>query len=245
MESGCIHASLKKNKTMRKIMLTLLAIGMVMASFAQENKDRKPKTIAVTGTAEMEITPDIIYLNITLQEYNKDKNTKVTMATLEDQLKKAVAKAGIPEENLTIDGVDGDQIMKRKKKDPDFQTQKVFRLKVNNLVKLNGIIDGIDDGGLKNVQISEYTHSKMEAYRLAVKVKALQTAKAKAGALLEGIGEKMGGVMEVTEDPVNIVYPMMAQARVMEFSSDAADDTNISFKTIKVTSEIKATFYIQ
>lgn len=232
---------------MRKMMLTLLAIGMVISSFAQDN-EKKPKTISVSGTAEIEITPDIIYLNINLQEYNKDKNTKVTMATLEEQLKKAVQNAGIPAENLTIASVDGEQAWRRKKKDVDFMAEKSFTLKVSNLTKINSIVNAIDDGGLTNISIQTFTHSKMDDYRRQVKVKALQVAKAKAKDMLEGIDEKLGGVIEVTEEYMNIfpAQSTMANVSLYEAAPRGADaDTNIDFKTIKVSANVRAVFAIQ
>lgn len=231
---------------MRKMILTMLAIGMVFTSFAQNTTEKKPKTISVSGTAEMEITPDIIYLNIKLQEYMKDKSNKVTMATLEEQLRKAVQNAGIPAENLTIDNIDGEQAWRRKKKDVDFLAQKEFTLKVNNLVKVNSIVNGIDDGGLTDIHIQSHTHSKMDDYRRQVKVKALQVAKAKAKDMLEGIDEKLGGVMEVTEEYMNVFPAQSTFANVSLYEAAPRDaDTNINFKTIKVTADVRAIFSIQ
>lgn len=232
---------------MKKVLLTLLVAGMAITGFAQDTNDKKIKSISVGGTAEMEITPDIIYLNITIQEYQKDKNNKVDISTLEDQLTRAVQKAGIPAENLTIASVSGDQWWRKKKKDADFYASKEFRLKLNNLVKLNTLLDGVEDAGITNVYISEVTSSKMDEYRQQVRIKALQAAKAKANIMLEGIGEKMGGVMQVYENEVNIIHPLFANAMIREFKSEdnAVADTNIDYRTIKVTADVKAVFAIQ
>ncbi|OMP79477.1 MULTISPECIES: SIMPL domain-containing protein [unclassified Chitinophaga] len=233
---------------MKKILLTLLVVGMVITGFAQDTNDKKTKSIAVDGTAEMEITPDIIYLNITLQEYQKDKNNKVDISTLEQQLTKAVEKAGIAAENLTIANISGDQWWRKKKKDADFYASKEFRLKVTSLTKVNTIFDAIDDAGITNVYISEATSSKMDEYRQQVKIKALQAAKNKANVMLEGIGEKIGGVMQVNENNVNVVFPVYANAtmnRAFKSEDYAVADTNIDYRTIKVTADVKAVFAIQ
>ena len=57
-------------------------------------------------SAEIEITPDEIYVEIQLQEY-KDGSKKVQLNTLESQLVKGVVKVGIGEENLTVSNVSG------------------------------------------------------------------------------------------------------------------------------------------
>jgi uncharacterized protein YggE len=233
---------------MKKVILTLLVVGMAITGFAQATNDKKTKTISVNGVSEIEITPDIIYLNITIQEYLKDKNNKVDISTLEDQLTKAVQKAGIPAENLTIASVSGDQWWRKKKKDADFYASKEFRLKLSTLTKLNTILDGVADAGITNVYISEVTSSKMEEYRLQARIKALQAAKAKASVMMEGIGEKIGGVVEVEENSADVIHPVY-NANLMIRAYKAEDkgvaDTNIDYRTIKVTADIKAVFAIQ
>lgn len=234
---------------MKKVILTLLVVGMAITGFAQDTNDKK-KMISVNGTSEIEITPDIIYLNITLQEYQKDRNNKVDISTLEDQLTKAVQKAGIPAENLTINSVSGAQWWKKKRRDADFYASKEFRLKLSNLNKLNSILDGVEDAGITNVYISETTSSKIEDYRREAKIKALQAAKAKATVMLEGIGEKLGGVVQVAENNINIIRPVYnnnanVMIRGLNSISNPVADTNIDYRTIKVTAEVSAVFAIQ
>lgn len=234
---------------MKKVILTLLVVGMAITGFAQDTNDRK-KTISVNGTSEIEITPDIIYLNITLQEYQKDRNNKVDISTLEDQLTKAVQKAGIPAENLTINSVSGDQWWRKKKKDADFYASKEFRLKLNNLNKLNSLLDGVEDAGITNVYISEATSSKIEDYRREARIKALQAAKAKANVMMDGIGEKLGGVVQVVENNNNIIRPVYNNTanimiRGLNSIPNSVADTNIDYRTIKVTADVSAVFAIQ
>lgn len=229
---------------------------MTATSFAQTTPDNKPlvKKIEVTGTAEMEITPDEITLNITLREYLRNKN-KVTITTLENQLQKAVQEAGIPKENFTIENVFGynyDQWWRKKKTNEDFLTRKQYRLKLNRLDKVNAILAAVDDEGIESVNIASFTHSKMEEYRKQVKMNALKAAKTKAEYLLGAIDEKIGGVLEVQEfntDHYSDVRPEMANVRM--YKSAAADmaggvpDSNIDFKTIKIRAEIRAVFGIK
>ncbi len=59
---------------MKKIAFILLSL-LAVTSFAQNNPQTTPrKTIAVTGTAEMKIVPDEIYVSITLMEYKNGGN---------------------------------------------------------------------------------------------------------------------------------------------------------------------------
>lgn len=229
-----------------------LLAGLFLTSFSQaQQTDSKPpvKKIEVTGSAEIEITPDEIYLDISLREY-KNKNVKVEIGTLEKKLQKAVQDAGIPAEDLTIANVFGtnyEQWWSKKKKDPDFMARKQYRLKLSKLDKVNDILGAVDDEGVENVNISSYTHSKMEDYRKQVKIKALQAAKAKASYLLEGIGSSIDGVLEVQEintDNYSDVQPYMANTMMRSAAAEDAMPAS-NFKKIKVRAEVRAVFFIK
>ncbi|KAA2244631.1 DUF541 domain-containing protein [Chitinophaga agrisoli] len=239
---------------MKKVMLLLAGFAITLSAWAQQTDNRPPvKKIEVNGSAEIEITPDEIYLDITLKEYYKTKTNKIDISTLEKQLQTAVADAGIHKENLTIGNVFGnnpDYWWRKKKNDPDFLAQKKYTLKLKRLDMVNIILAGVDEEGISNVNIASYTHSKMEDYRKEAKIKALQAAKTKANYLLGAIDESIAGVLEVQEintdnysdvRPVNTMY--MANARMQ--AEDKAAVSDIDFKTIKVRAEVRAVFGIK
>lgn len=237
---------------MKKGMLLLAGLFLAITSFAQQVDNKPPvKKIEVNGSAEIEITPDEIYLNIALREY-KNKSGKVDISTLEKQLQKAITDAGIPKENFTIENVYGtnyDMWWRKKKNDQDFLARKQYRLKLNRLDKINLILAGVDEEGIESVNIGSFTHSKMEEYRKEVKIKALQAAKAKADYMLSAIDEKIAGVLEVQEintDNYVDVRPVMANVMYAKSRAmDTAAESNIDFKTIKVRAEVRAVFLVK
>lgn len=236
---------------MKKGLLALLAILTINTmSWAQSNDKTPPvKKISVTGSAESEITPDIIYFDITLHEY-KNRNSKVDISTLEKQLQKAALDAGVRSSDFTIAnvyGFNGDQWWK-KKKDPDFMARKTYRLKLSKLDKINDILAAVDDEGIESVSISSYEYSKMESLRKEVKEKAIQAAKTKAAYLAAAIDEQIGGALEIQElntDNYSDVRPVMYNTMVRAAAAPAADMPSIDFKTIKVRAEVNATFFIK
>lgn len=56
---------------MNKLYLSLTAILFTLSSFSQTQINPYPKTITVTGSAEMEIISDEIYVQVDLKEYEK------------------------------------------------------------------------------------------------------------------------------------------------------------------------------
>ena len=235
----------------RIIMRNLLAFAFValfsVSAMAQQTDLRKKVT--VSGTAETEVTPDIIYLSISLKEYLKDNNSKkkVDITTLENQLYNAVQKAGIAKENLTINNLSSYNYVTEKKKNPDFLASKQYRLKVTDLNKWNAIMDAIDPKGIAYTNIDSYDYSKIEALRKELKVKAIMAAKAKATYLVEALGDKLGSVLEIQEvnDDVFPQQNYRANAMMMKASADMEVAQEIDFKKIKLNSVVNTVFEIR
>lgn len=233
-----------------KKLITLAFIGLMSMSAMAQQADLRKK-ISVSGNAEAEVTPDIIYISISLKEYFKDNNNKkrVEITDLENQLYNAVLKAGIPKENLMVNNISGYNYATEKKKNPDFLASKQYRLKVTDLNKWNQLIASVDAKGIAYTNIESYDYSKIEDLKKELKIKALQAAKAKATYMVEAIGEKLGGVIDIQEvnneyypQPVYRNTMMMAKADVM---NEAAIAPELDFKKIKLNYVMNTVFEIR
>ena len=241
-------------RLIKTLVFSALIFTKSFVSDAQQVIMEKPlvKKIEVNGSAEQEVLPDEIYVNITLREYFKDKDNKnkVDIMALEKQLQKAVEEAGIPKENFMIGSMNGYREWWGRKKPTTFLESKSYILKVPNLYKIDGIIARVDDKGVASTNIERYEYSKIEQLRKDIKIKALQAAKAKAQYLLEGIGEQLGEAFEITEMDNGYyqpqpVYSNMMMKSVAATSSDAMPESTIDVQKIKVRYEIKAVFKIK
>lgn len=235
------------------IMRNLLALAFValfsVSAMAQQVDLRKK--ITVSGTAETEVTPDIIYISISLKEYLKDGNSKkkVEINDLETQLYNAVATAGIAKENLMINNLSGYNTVGEKKKNPDFLVSKQYRLKVTDLNKWNAIIGAIDPKGVAYTNIDSYDYSKIESLKKELKIKALQAAKVKATYLVEALGDKLGSVIDIQELNNESFPQPVYRNTMMMMKSASADESGasqeIDFKKIKLSYVMNTVFEIK
>lgn len=234
-----------------KNLLTLAFVALFSLTAMAQQVDLRKK-ISVTGSAEAEVTPDIIYISISLKEYLKDNNSKkkVDITTLENQLYTAIQAAGIAKENLTINNLSSYATATKKKKDPDYLASKQYRLKVSDLNKWNDIIADIDPKGIAYTNIDSYDYSKIETLKKELKIKALQAAKAKAAYLVESLGDKLGSVIDIQEVN-NESYPQpmynvmrMAKAESADMAGGAAAP-EIDFKKIKLNYTMNTVFEIK
>jgi uncharacterized protein YggE len=235
---------------MKKLLAIAFAALFSLSASAQQVDLRKK--ISVSGSSEMEVTPDIIYLSISLKEYLKDNNSKkkVDITTLENQLFAAVQKAGLDKDNLTINNLSSYNYATEKKKNPDFLASKQYRLKVTDLNKWNDIIGAVDPKGVAYTNIESYDYSKIETLKKDLKVKALQAAKAKATYLVEALGDKLGSVIDIQEVN-NEQYPQPMYRTSMMMKSSMADSgaeaapAEIDFKKIKLSYTMNTVFEIK
>ncbi len=235
---------------MKKLLVIALLAIASMQVMAQDGDLRKK--ISVSGTAEAEVTPDIIYISISLKEYFRDNNNKrlINITDLENQLYNAVIKAGIPRENLMVNNISSFTYATEKKKNPDYLASKQYKLKVTDLNKWNAIIGEIDPKAIAFTNIDSYDYSKKDALKLELKIKALNEAKAKAKALVESIGEQLGGALNIQEIN-NEYYPQpnystMRLAKSLAASTEAMDEApELDFKKIKLIYTMNTTFEIK
>ncbi len=227
-----------------KKLLFIALIAFTTSNVLAQDADLRKK-IEVNGSAETEVTPDEIYIGISLKEYMKDSRRKVTIEDLEAQLQKAVTKAGIAPEDFMINNISAYTNYWDKKKDPTFLASKQYSIKVKDLNKFNTVISGVDAQGIAYTNIERYAYSKEDELKKDLKIKALKEAKTKATYLVEAIGEKLWGVLEINESENNN-YPQPVYRTTMMKSESFADSApQIDFKKIKLSVTIRAVFQIR
>lgn len=243
-------------KLLKLIGAALFFISVSAVAIAQTTTDEKNKVkkIEVTGTAEMEVVPDELYVNFTLQEYYNKSKEKISIDNIQKDFLDRCAKAGITKDRIFIQNMTGfDQSYwywrKQKKEQPDLMASTTYIIKFSNAADIDKLVNKLDDNATKNMFISKTTHSKMEEFRKEVKIKALQAAKAKAQYLCESIGEKAGPVIFIHEvDDTGNIAPYMERNMMMTNASmDASSTANegIDFQKIKIKYHMEAHFAIQ
>jgi uncharacterized protein len=234
---------------MKKLFAIALLSTISIAAIAQTVDTRRK--VEVSGTAEAEITPDIIYVAISLKEYFRDNNNKkkVEIAELEKQLQTAVLNSGIPKENFTINNISSYNYTWEKKKNADFLARKQYKLKVTDLSKFNKILAAVDPKGIEYTNIESYDYSKIEALKKELKIKALKAAKDKAVYLAEAVNDEVGNALEIQEIN-NEYYPqpmyranVLMEAKVSTMDAPAMPD--IEFKKIKLNYQMRAIFELK
>jgi len=244
---------------MRKlILLTVLCPVFMLAKSQQPSANPFPKTISVSGSAEMEIIPDEIYVNIVLREYQKRGESKKELEVLKNDFLVACKAAGVADSVISIvsyTGYNNYYWLRRKKKDPDLLASITYQVKFSTSKQMDELVDKLDDEATQSFDIVSTGHSKMTEFRRQLKIQAVKAAKDKASYLTDAINEMLGAAITINEpdEPgltrmVNIANGL-SQARLYGSNSGSTyndeSKVEVAFKRIKLRYEVAVVFALQ
>lgn len=237
-----------------KTFLIVVTIILTMNIFGQSKIDCEEKPyIDVTGSAEQEVIPDEIYINIIIREKYISKE-KVTIETQEEKLKTYLKEIGIDIKNLFLSNANADYV-KVKWLKKDVLTKKDYTLKVFNATAVGQVFQQLDKLEITDAFIAKVNHSKLDSLKREVKILAIKAAKNKADYLLAAIGEQIGKplIIQETENGItptglNILGGRSGSTNVYidgERSLGNNQEDELQFKKIKIQAFIYVKFSIK
>lgn len=237
---------------MKKMMIVFAACIIAAQAMAQEVKPVQ-RTISVNGSSQMEITPDEIYVQVDLREYNKKNGDKIDINSIKNNFLAACKSIGLTDKDVTVQSYQGYDnnywvTKKSKKQNPDLKSSISYWIKVSSTEKLDELVDKMDDEATQNFFIAKTAYSKMDELKKDMKIAAVKAAREKAIYLSEAIGEHIGEAITIN-DPVEIndtPRPYYANVMMKEASGDAAAPAmNVDFKKIKIQFEVSVVFALK
>ena len=241
----------------KQFYLLMLALGIaaVLTSCGSRNYKKEIPKISVTGSAEMEVVPNEIYMNFTLKEYLDASKKKVKLETVKTEFLHLCKSSGVVDSNISISSYTGNENYDyywymRRKTEPDFMGSISYIVKVSSPEKLNTIVAGLNEDAIENFYISKTSNSKIEDFRKDVKTKALIAAKAKAEYLAKSIGEEVGDALLIQEVDNSYGYEYAGENN-MKLEEETTPDllsnsaTTPSFQKIKLRYEMKVEFKLK
>lgn len=231
-------------------MLFILFFGQVLVNpaVAQTTKNFLDQNyIEVTGTAEMELVPDEIYVTILVKETDKPKRT---VEEAEKLLVERLKALGVEvTSNLTV--LDFLSSAKSGFLSKDIVTSKKYQLLLPDAKTVARVFNDLEANLFTNISISKLSHSRMEQFRQEVKANAIKAAKEKAAMLMRAIGQDIGKALYVEEQTFRSNYyelnesawPGQANRQMGYFDDSKFED--LSFDKLVLRSSILVRFEIK
>ena len=133
---------------MNKLFISFAVLLMTTTGFAQNQINPYPKTITVNGSAEMEIIPDEIYVQVDLKEYEKKGQGKINIETIKRNFLNNVKAIGIPDSLVSIaayDGFGGNPWLRKKNKKNELFASISYQVKIKTSKQLDDLVEKLDD----------------------------------------------------------------------------------------------------
>ncbi len=162
---------------------------------AQEIPSRT--SLAVVGNAELSIVPDMIYVNLTLQEY-LEGNEKVDIQSLESDLIERLNSMDIPPEHLQLENLSAFQTS-FDYPNPKVFVAKTYSLLLNRFEQFAPLRADLQDLGLTSLNLSYYSHSQMDSLNTHLRKLAWQNALEQAESLSLLSQQKLGKLLSIDD----------------------------------------------
>jgi uncharacterized protein YggE len=227
-------------------MRAILIVSILSLTMHVTRAQTETRYIEVMGSAEMEVTPNIIVISIRLKEYEENKE-KVLLEKIDKDFLAAVSRSKIDKEKISLANLRMDAFQK-KRRDRDYFAEKTYQIEFSATTAVLTFLENLKDVKLDYLYIVKQSHTELEKYRMDIKVQALKAAEKKADVLLSAVGSKRGKPLLIDESPDQFrPYAQNMQSNmVYSLAEDVSiDSSEIPLADIKLRSEIRARFEIE
>lgn len=208
--------------------------------------------IEVTGKAEMNIAPDLIYLNIVLSD--KDNKNKQSLEEIEKSMMSALKGIGIDiSKDLSVKDL-ASNFKSYWIGKTDVILTKEYELIIHDTRTLQKVYFEFQKIGISNVTIDKLDHTKLEQFRKEVKINAVKAAKEKATYLASSLNQTIGKAIYILEIDDPYLYRALAEkvsgvnVRVRGATSATSGDSalpDMEFEKINLQFSILARFELK
>lgn len=182
---------------MKKLFLALLILPFLTYGQSGDKNFIDLNYIEVTGNSEMEVSPDLIYIKILINE--KDNKNKIPLADRENTMISKLKEIGIDiTKDLLIKDISSNFKYYWLTKS-EILLAKEYQLLVRDGKTVSKVFIELESIGISNVSIDKLDNSNIQKYRKEVKIDAIKAAKEKAESLANAIGQNIGRAIYIQE----------------------------------------------
>jgi hypothetical protein len=233
---------------MRKLFLVLLIIPFLSYGQTGDKNFIDQNYIEVTGNSEMEISPDLIYIKILINE--KDNKNKTSLSDRENIMISKLKEIGIDiNKDLLVKDISSNFKFYWLNKS-EILLAKEYQLLVRDGKTASKVFIELENIGISSVTIDRLDNSNIQKYRKEVKIDAIKAAKEKAELLATAIGQSIGRAIYVQElegVAPNISNRIMIRGMSSNSSlyGSRAPEADIDFEKIKLEYSIICRFELK
>ncbi|MDR2894965.1 MAG: SIMPL domain-containing protein [Alistipes sp.] len=178
---------------MRKFVLIAVLALMGTSAWAQEIAPRYEESIQVNGRAERKITPDEIWVAITIRDSD---NKNLGVDGLEARMRREFAALGIDvAASLRVTSM-----ANAPRKRSQIDTTRSYELKVGDAATLGRVFEALGEMDVVDAGVVRLGHSRIEQLRSEVRVEAVRNARNIAVELAGALDQRVGSAVWIVDN---------------------------------------------
>ncbi len=193
------------------VMVTAVVIMMAGIGESVWGAENEPRTITVSATASIKLTPDSV--TVVTQVVTTDKDPVKAQSANDAKVKEALAVvtgAGVPAKDVNTGYASLEPQWRRTRDDErifeGYRSTKQINIVLRDLSKYEGMIAGMLKAGVNQIDSITFGTSKEIEMRRSARVMAVKAAKEKATYMVEVLGQKVGKPLSISEQPTESWY---------------------------------------
>lgn len=227
---------------MKRGMVLVAALMLTTSLYAQQTSVMDQPYIEVSGQAEIEVVPDKIYVQITIDGDSKGKETVLQQ---EKEMVQRFDALGIDvEKKLVVQELFNSALKSNK-----VTTFKMYRLEVNSATQLAHVFQALQAIGIAQAEIESVDVSNKEELIQKIRAEAAQNARQNALVLANALGQELGKALYVQDystspyEYMNMSTRDYAIAEVREVVAEVAPV--LEFQKVTFNSSVRVRFLLK
>ena len=227
---------------MKRGMVLVAALMLTTSLYAQQTNVMDQPYIEVSGQAEVEVVPDKIYVQITIDGDSKGQETVLQQ---EKEMVQRFDALGIDvEKKLVVQELFNSALKSNK-----VTTSKIYRLEVNSATQLAHVFQALQAIGIAQAEIESVDISNKEELIQQIRAEAAKNARKNALVLANALGQELGKALYVQDystspyEYMNMSTRDYAMAEVREVVAEAAPV--LEFQKVTLNSSVHVRFLLK
>ena len=227
---------------MKRGMVLVAALMLTTSLYAQQTNVMDQPYIEVSGRAEVEVVPDKIYVQITIDGDSKGQETVLQQ---EKEMVQRFDALGIDvEKKLVVQELFNSALKSNK-----VTTFKMYRLEVNSATQLAHVFQALQAIGIAQAEIESVDVSNKEELIQKIRAEAAQNARQNALVLANALGQELGKALFVQDystspyEYMNMSTRDYAVSEVREVVAEVAPV--LEFQKVTLNSSVRVRFLLK
>ena len=222
---------MRRNIITAGIIATLLLFAAPSGSAAQSTAEAY---IDINTTVERDVTPDELYLQITIRE--KDYKGKKSLEEMQEAMIGAlkINRIDIPE-CLTLNYMGSEVGYKFFSKSIKSQTEATYLLKLYDVAIMQNVIASLEERGISDIELVRTRYTAEKKLKAEMGIEAMRLAKEEAQMLAGAIGQEAGKALTISYwMNSGQTQPRLYKARALANTEDTAIEHPVSEPIISI-----------